>query len=147
MSQPKLASLVPQGTPPTGEVLHISSFGIVRRGTVILLTKKLKPERHAGKWTLPASVINYGEDPAEAMRRIVLSYLGKEPAGVRLIDLQSYGIDHWDLCCVYEVRLPELGVLSTDIEKVEYFDVESMPLELVEGHREVLQTLLDRNLL
>jgi ADP-ribose pyrophosphatase YjhB (NUDIX family) len=147
MSQPKRASLIPQGTPPTGEVLHISSFGIVRRGNAILLLKKLRPERHAGKWTLPASVINYGEDPAEAMKRIVVMLLGKEPTGLKLIDLQSYGTEHWDLCCVYDVQLPEVGTLSSDVEKVEYFDISSLPPELVEGHLEVLQLLIDRKLL
>jgi len=127
--------------------MHLSSFGIVRRGGSILLMKKLRPERHAGKWTLPASVINYGEDPAEAMKRIVLSYLGKEPTGLKLIDLQSYGVEHWDLCCVYDVQLPEVGVLSKDVEKVEYFAVSTLPQELVEGHREVIQTLVEHMLL
>jgi ADP-ribose pyrophosphatase YjhB (NUDIX family) len=150
MSQPKLASLIPQtappGTPPTGEVMHISSFGIVRRGNAILLMKKLRPERHAGRWTLPASVINYGEDPAEAMKRIVASNLGKEPTGLKLIDLQSYGVEHWDLCCVYDVQLLDVGTLSKDVEKVEYFDASNLPRELVDGHREVLQLLIDRKL-
>jgi ADP-ribose pyrophosphatase YjhB (NUDIX family) len=127
--------------------MHISSFGIARRGSSILLLKKLKPEFHAGKWALPASVINYAEDPAAAMKRITNNFLGKEPAAVKLIDVQSYGTEHWDLCFVYEIQMPELGEISKDVEKVEYFETSSLPPDIVEGHREVLQLLADRKLL
>jgi ADP-ribose pyrophosphatase YjhB (NUDIX family) len=127
--------------------MHISSFGIVRQGSSILLMKKLKPEFHAGKWALPASVINYGEDPAVAMKRIANNFLGKEPVNVKLIDVQSYGTEHWDLCFVYETQLPEPGEISKDVEKVGYFGTSSLPPDIVEGHREVLQTLADRKLL
>jgi len=147
MSQPKLASLIPQAPPPTGEVLHISSFGIVKRGDEILLAKMLKPEMYAGKWTLPARIINFGEDPEAAMRRIVATMLGSDPNSLRLIDLQSYGDRHWDLCCVYDVRVKESSRLSGDVEKVQYFGLEALPQELLEGHREVIQGLRNKKIL
>ncbi|MDG6954507.1 MAG: NUDIX domain-containing protein [Nitrososphaerota archaeon] len=70
-SVPKRARLVPQqdGTQPD-EVMHISSFVLVRKGVQVLLLRRQKPERMAGSWVLPSGVINYGEDPGQAALRM-----------------------------------------------------------------------------
>ena len=146
MSQTKLASLIPQAPPQTGEVLHISSFGIVRLGGKILLLKMFRPETYAGKWVLPARIINFGEDPSDAMARIASTMLGTAPRTSRLIDLQSYGDRHWDLCCVYEVGVDGSVKPSDAVEKFEYFDPASLPPELLDGHREVVQGLREKGL-
>ena len=142
----RMARLVPQpdSASPPQEVVHISAFAIIRkksdRGEKILLAKRLRPQFTAGKWTLPSSLIDYGEHPDEAMKRILEVQLGKKPEKVRLDQVQSYGDKHWDICFVYDVDLGSLGTLSQDIEKAEYFEVTDLPQELRQDHREVLET-------
>jgi ADP-ribose pyrophosphatase YjhB (NUDIX family) len=147
VSPPKLASLIPQAPPPTGEVLHISAFGIVKQGEKILLLKMHRPDAYAGKWVLPARIINFGENPSEAMGRITQATLGSDAKSLKLIDLQSYGDRHWDLCCVYDIQVSGRSEPSKDVEKVEYFEVDSLPAELLEDHREVIQGLRDKKIL
>ena len=77
MSSSKPARLIPQ---PEGssseELVHISSFALIRKGKQLLLVKRLKPEFTAGKWTFPAALISYGEHPDVAVKRIVKEMLG-----------------------------------------------------------------------
>ena len=51
--------------------MHISSFAITKRGKELLLVKRIRPEFTAGKWIFPSSLINYGEHPESAIKRIV----------------------------------------------------------------------------
>ncbi|MDA4122498.1 MAG: NUDIX domain-containing protein [Thaumarchaeota archaeon] len=146
MSQTKQARLVPQTGEPGEEVVHLSSFGIVKQGGKVLLMKMIRPERHAGKWALPALVINYGENPLQAISRVTQSSLGVAPKGVRILDVQSYGDKHWDICFVYKMELSGPEAHSQDVESVEYFDLAALPAGLLEGHREVLQSLIDSRL-
>src|ERR1700674_4660948 len=104
MSSPKSARLVPQPdcTQPE-EFTHISSFAFIRRGTQLLLVRRAKPERLAGKWCIPSALLFYGEDPATGVRRVVGEQLGVTATAAKLLDVQSYGDKHWDVCFVYEV--------------------------------------------
>jgi ADP-ribose pyrophosphatase YjhB (NUDIX family) len=142
MSSTKMARLVPQpqGQQPE-EMMHISSFAIVKKGKELLLIKRLRPEFTAGKWTFPSALINFGEHPESAMKRIIREQLGAEARNVKLVDVQSYGDKHWDLCFVYEVSIDGVGKVSQDIEKAEYFDRGKLPPEFRVDHAEVLQTL------
>src|SRR5271169_2598724 len=94
------------------EVMHISSFAIAKKGNQLLLEKKLRPEFSAGKWVLPSAIINFGEHPESAVRRIVQEQVGAEAKNVKLLDIQSYGDKHWDLCFVYEVSIDDVGYVS-----------------------------------
>jgi ADP-ribose pyrophosphatase YjhB (NUDIX family) len=123
------------------EVVHISSFGIIKRGNELLLVKKIRPEFTAGKWVFPSSIINFGEHPKSAIKRIVREQLGVEPKNARLLDVQSYGDKHWDICFVYDVSLESVGKLSQDIERAEYFDRAKLPPEFRSDNMEVLQSL------
>ena len=70
----KAARLIPQiQGQQSDEVMHVSSFGIVKRGdsNELLLVKKIRPESSAGKWLLPSAIINFGESPEAAMKRII----------------------------------------------------------------------------
>jgi len=148
MSSPKGARLIPQVPGPTPEeVVHISSFALIRKGQQILLAKRLRPEFTAGKWTIPSAIISYGEHPEDAVRRITKELLGSDPTGVRLLDFQSYGGKHWDLCFVYDVSIAGLGSLSPDVERAEYFDIVRMPPEFRGDHNEVLQGLMEKRVL
>ena len=145
MSSPKSAKLVPQpdGTQPE-EVTHISSFVLARKGTQLLVVRRVKPERMAGSWCLPSAVINYGEDPGAAALRIVREQLGAAATALKLIDVQSFGDKHWDICFVFQVDIPSVGKLGGDFDKADYFDLAKLPPELREGHREVLDMAKSR---
>ncbi len=142
MSSAKMARLVPQpqGQQPE-EMMHISSFAIVKQGNKLLLAKRIRPEFTANKWTLPSALISFGEHPESAMKRIIKEQLGAEPRNTKLVDVQSYGDKHWDMCFVYEVSIDGVGKISQDIEKAEYFERGKLPPEFRADHAEVLQTL------
>jgi ADP-ribose pyrophosphatase YjhB (NUDIX family) len=146
MSSSKAARLVPQpdGT-QSEEVTHISSFAFIRRGTQVLLLKRARPERWAGKWCIPAALLAYGEDPAAGVRRVVSEQLGSTATVTRLLDVQSFGDKHWDLCFVYEVEVFGPSKLGQDFEKAGYFDLAKLPPELRDDHREVLELAKSRN--
>ena len=148
MSSPKSARLVPQpdGAQPE-EMTHISSFALIRRGTQVLLVKRTKPERWAGKWCIPSAILLYGEDPASGAKRIVQEQLGSSATVTALIDVQSYGDKHWDLCFVYEVEMPGPGRLGQDFDKAGYFEVAKLPPEFRDDHREVLELARSRKIL
>jgi ADP-ribose pyrophosphatase YjhB (NUDIX family) len=139
MSTAKTARLVPQadGTQPE-EVMHISSFVLVRKGAELLLVRRVKPERWVGKWCLPSSIINFGEDPGAAALRIVRDQLGASATVLKLLDVQSYGEKHWDMCFVFHADIPGVRKLGGDFDKADYFDLARLPPELREDHREVL---------
>lgn len=143
MSAPKLARLIPQpsGGGPFDEMVHISSFAIVKKGGKLLLEKRLKPEYSTGKWVIPGAVINYGEDPLAGVKRIVREQLGTDAKKAELIDVESYGDKHWDICFVYKVEIQNVGTLSQDVEKTDYFELRSLPPELRDDHKEIIDTL------
>jgi ADP-ribose pyrophosphatase YjhB (NUDIX family) len=140
MSSPKVARLVPQpdGTQPE-EFAHISSFALVQKGGKLLLIRRLRPERWAGKWCIPGALLLYGEDPEAGARRVVKEQLGADATGVKLLDVQSYGDKHWDICFVYRVETPEIGKLGQDFDKTEYFEFASLPAETRDDHKEVIE--------
>jgi hypothetical protein len=142
MSSQKTARLTPQVQgQQSEEIVHISAFAIIKRGNELLLAKKLRPEFTAGKWVFPSAIINFGEDPGLAIKRIVRDQLGADSKNVRLLDVQSYGDKHWDICFVYDVSIDGIGSLSQDIERAEYFDRGKLPPEFRSDHMEVLQAL------
>ncbi|MDG6914844.1 MAG: NUDIX domain-containing protein [Nitrososphaerota archaeon] len=148
MSSTKRASLIPQaeGTQPE-EVLHISSFVLVKKGGQVLLLKRVKPERLKGSWCLPGAVINYGEDPGAAALRILKEQPGEAATSLKLLDVQSYGDKHWDLCFVFEADAPEPVKLGEEFDAAQYFDLSNLPPELREGHKEVLDMSRSRRII
>lgn len=142
MSSARIARLTPYAqNQQVDEVVHVSSFAIIKNGSKVLLVKRLGPEFTAGKWTIPSSLINIGEHPEQAIKRIVREQVGAETRNVKFLDIQSYGDKHWDLCFVYECTIDSVGKLSQDIERAEYFDKGKLPQEFRGDHMEVLQTL------
>ena len=113
-----------------------------RKGRIeILLVKKNRPDYTAGKWVFPSAIINFGEDPKLAMERIIKEQLGTAPSSVKLLDVQSYGGNHWDLCFVYEVTIDRVGKLSADLDMAAYFGRKKLPPEFRSDHLEVLDGL------
>jgi ADP-ribose pyrophosphatase YjhB (NUDIX family) len=146
VSQPRVTRLIPQPAVggPFEEFLHMSSFAIINKGNKLLLEKRLRPEFSAGKWVIPAAVINYGEDPSAAVKRVVKEQLGTDAKEAELIDVESYDDKHWDICFVYKVEIPNVGTLSPDVEKTDYFELLDLPPELRDDHKEVIDTLKAR---
>ena len=146
MSAPRVARLIPQ--PAVGgtfeEFVHISSFAIIKKGSKLILEKRLRPEFSAGKWVIPAAVISYGEDPLAAVKRVVKEQLGTDAREAELIGVESYGDKHWDICFVYKVEIPNVGTLSQDVEKTDYFELLNLPPELRDDHKEVIDILKAR---
>jgi ADP-ribose pyrophosphatase YjhB (NUDIX family) len=146
MSSSRMARLVPQSEGSTPEdVVHISSFALVRKGGQLLLIKRLRPERAAG-WCIPGTLLLYGEDPAETARRTLKDQVGATATGVKLLDVFSFGDKHWDICFVYEAEIPEAGKLGQDFEKADYFDLANLPPDTRADHREVLDVVRSKNL-
>ncbi len=141
----KSARLVPQpdGTQPE-EMTHISTFVFIKKGGKVLLLRRVRPERLAGKWTVPAALLFYGEDPATAARRLVTEQVGAAASSVKLLDIQSFGDKHWDLCFVYEAEVPSVGSLGQDFDKADYFDPRGTPAETREDHQEVIAVARSR---
>lgn len=142
-STQKQARLTPQAQgQQSEEIVHISSFAIIRNeNDQILLVKRIRPEFTAGKWVFPSAIINFGEHPESAVKRIVREQIGADTKNVGLLQVQSYGDKHWDICFVYDVPIVGIGKLSPDIERAEYFRRESLPPEFRSDHMEVLQSL------
>jgi ADP-ribose pyrophosphatase YjhB (NUDIX family) len=128
-------------------VAHISSFAIIEDANKeMLLVKRLRPEFSAGKWLLPSAIINFGEPPEGAIKRIVKEQVGADAKEVRLLDVQSWGDKHWDICFVYGVSIGDVGKLSPDVEKAEYFDRRKLPPEFRSDHMEVLESFESRSM-
>jgi ADP-ribose pyrophosphatase YjhB (NUDIX family) len=141
LSSAKLARLVPQpeGSTPE-EMVHLSSFVFLTDGAgKLLLMKRARPERWAGKWCLPGSVLFYGEDPAVGAGRVVKEQLGATATEMKLLGVDSYGDKHWDICFVFHAQIQGIGQLGADFEKAEYFDLAALPPELRDDHREVIE--------
>ncbi len=145
MSSLKTARLVPQpdGTQPE-EFTHISSFALVKRREQLLLVRRARPERWAGKWCIPGALLLYGEDPAAATRRVVREQLGANATEVKLLDVQSFGDKHWDICFIYRAESPEIGKLGQDFDKAEYFETARLPADLRDDHKEVIELARSR---
>ena len=76
--------------------------------------------------------------PGAAALRIVREQLGATATALRLLDVQSYGDKHWDMCFLFHADIPGVGKLGGDFDKAEYFDLAALPAELREDHREVI---------
>jgi len=111
---------------------------LATKGKQVLLIRRSRPEQTAGSWVLPSAVINWGEDPGSAALRIIQEQLGVMPTAMKLLDVQSFGDKHWDICFVFQCEVPAVGKLADGISKVEWFDLAKLPPELREGHKEVL---------
>ena len=81
----------------------------------------------------------YGEDPAAGAQRAVKEQLGADATAAKLLDVQSYGDKHWDICFIYRTETSEIGKLGQDFDKAEYFEIASLPAEMRDDHREVIE--------
>ena len=91
----------------------IRVVGIVRRGEDILLLKRTQGRVEAGpSWELPTGKINFGEQPEEAMTRVIDENLGVAASGVKLRDAITFvalseSSRLYNLYIIYDVEIPE----------------------------------------
>ncbi len=103
------------------------------------LIRRTRPERWAGKWVIPGAVLLFEEDPSSAARRVVAEQLGAAATSVKLLDVQSYGDKHRDLCFVHEVELDRIGDLVQDFDKAEFFELDGTLPQVRDDHLEVIK--------
>lgn len=92
-------------------------------------------------------MLNFGEDPKEAAKRILRSQVeGAENIQPRFLEIQSYLGSHWDICFVYECDA--LGSdLRTKQPYVEnsFYSLAALPSdEIAEDHLEVIDGLQNK---
>ena len=92
---------------------RIRVIGIVRTAEGVLLLKRLSGRaEEPSVWELPTGKIRFGEQPEEAMSRVIYEYLGLEVKEVKLNDVITFaGLSGasqlFNLYVIYEVQLAE----------------------------------------
>ncbi len=137
----------------TDSSLHISAFLLVKRGNGSILLLKAGNSHpvsfRRGKLLLPATMLNFGEDPEEAVRRILRDQIvhaeGLQP---KFLEIQSYLGGHWDICFVYESAASDsktdLGPKQPYIESA-FYSISSLPTtEIALDHLEVIDGLQNK---
>ena len=70
---------------------RIRVVGIVRKGEEVLLLKRAGGRAEiTARYELPTGKINFGEQPEEAMARIIYDYLGERAESIRLLDVITF---------------------------------------------------------
>jgi ribonuclease HI/probable phosphoglycerate mutase len=128
--------------------------GIIRRGKEVLLLKRAggRAETDAG-YELPTGKIYYGEQPEEAMTRIMYDYVGGKTETVKLLDVIAFvdlkGLSgQANLYIIYEVGLEgDLAKLKTErydsykwiaegeIDSIQLNEASTLVLEMVAGRQ------------
>jgi hypothetical protein len=132
------------------ESLHISAFAIIGDGKGSILLLKAG-DRHPlsfrrGKLLLPAAMLNFGERPFAAVKRVVQAQLvGGGALEPKFRQLQSYLGSHWDLCIVYDF---EAGTEAAQLRANDpfvgaaFYSLGSLPRDLIASdHLEVIDGL------
>jgi ADP-ribose pyrophosphatase YjhB (NUDIX family) len=137
--------------------LHLSSFVIAKKkGTSdndysILLLKA--GEKHPlsfrrGRLILPSTILEYGEKPRDAARRVLDFEISRPDLfqALQFLNMQTYYGAHWDIVFLYETWLQE------EINQVEvkapfvsasFYPMNDLPRkEISEDHLEVLDEML-----
>jgi ribonuclease HI/ADP-ribose pyrophosphatase YjhB (NUDIX family) len=89
---------------------------IWRGGEVLLLKRAMGRAEEMAHYELPTGKINFGEQPEEAMARVVWENVGVRPSGVRLVDVITFtdlrgASEEGNLYIVYRV-----GIESDDVK-------------------------------
>ena len=126
---------------------RIRVVGIVGRNEEFLLLKRVRGRiEEAPSWELPTGKIRFGEQPEEAMGRMMYEYLGVQVDSVKLKDVITFtGIagasQQANLYVVYEIRLkPEARLVASERYSAYKFvkNVEMTGMKLDEATVQVL---------
>lgn len=92
---------------------RIRVVGIIRKGEEILMLKRNLGRMESGPiWELPTGKIQFGEQPEEAMTRVVYEYLGVKVVNLKLLDVITFvalsGVNRLsNLYIVFELSVAE----------------------------------------
>jgi hypothetical protein len=170
MSSRRRKALFDERNVPPGGVC-LSSFVLVRNGGMVLVGKMAKPEVWvdrffvgekfapeyvaSGKYLLPARHLAWYESPLEAAEGILRDQvrLRTPRKAIHLVEVQSHvrgdvnnmeQPPHWDICFVYEVRVPARAIRR--LKAPPWFkDLRFVPLsslsvdDFARGHGDILQ--------
>jgi hypothetical protein len=135
----------------SNESLHISDFVLVKKDSDSILFlragEKYPVSFKRGKLLLPAAILNYGENPREAAKRVLSEQLEhSEYLQPKFLAMQSYVGAHWDICLVFECQVEndkrELS-FREPYAHASYHPLTSLPRrEIAEDHLEVIDGLL-----
>lgn len=106
-------------------------------GQVLLLEHVLRP---ASGWGIPGGFIDFGEQPGAALRREIA-----EETGIGLADVSLYRVrtlkGHVEI--LFTARcVGEPAVLSREIIRLGWFDVDDVPVEMNAGQQALIRKVL-----
>jgi hypothetical protein len=131
------------------ENLHISAFVLVKLDPDSVLLLKAGDAHplsfRRGKLLLPATILQFGEKPADAAQRAVDAQLsGMEGVGHKFVDFQSFMGSHWDIVTVFEFDPPANSKIVAKPPYVDaaFYKLSSLPrASMAEDHLEVIDGL------
>lgn len=131
------------------ENLHISAFDIVKSGPDSILLVRATDSHpltfRRGKLMLPATILRYGEKPADAAQRAIDSQLsGIDRVTHKFADLQSFMGSHWDIVIVFQFDLPPGSKVTAKppYSDAAFYQMSSLPRDAIaEDHLEVIDGL------
>lgn len=170
MSSRRRKALFDERNAPPGGVC-LSSFVLVRSGGAILVGRMTKPEiwvdrffvgekfapeyAASGKYLLPARHLAWYESPLEAAEGVLRDQVGLRipKKTIRLVEVQSHvrgdvnNVEqppHWDICFVYEVKVPAkiVHALKTPswFKDLRFIPLSSLSVDdFTRGHGDILQ--------
>lgn len=109
---------------------RIRVIGVVKNGEEVLFLRKAQGRAEvATAYELPTGKINFGEQPEEAMTRLVYDYLGTRADSVKLLDAVTFmelagASELANLFIVYDIGLTPDSVKITTEKFIEYRWVE-----------------------
>ena len=133
----------------SNENLHISAFVLVKPdpNSVLLLkaTDAHPLSFRRGKLMLPATILQFGENPADAAQRAVSAQLsGMEGVGHKFVDFQSFMGSHWDIVTVFEFDPSATAkiVAKSPYADAAFYKLNALPrASMAEDHLEVIDGL------
>jgi 8-oxo-dGTP pyrophosphatase MutT (NUDIX family) len=111
---------------------------IIFDGAKVLLTQRADN----GLWCLPGGIVVFGETVQQALVRELEEEIGVRPAGIRLTGIYSSNniivtrtAKRCSIILAFECGISgQVPGLSGEVRAVEFFDLDSLPTELVENH-------------
>jgi ADP-ribose pyrophosphatase YjhB (NUDIX family) len=137
--------------------LHISAFLVAKKketseGDYSILFLRAG-DKHSlsfrrGRLVLPSTMLNYGEKPREAVKRILAEQFEHSDSlqDLQFLGMQSYYGAHWDLVFLYGMLMKngaqDLSAKDPYVD-VAFYSVNNLPRsEISEDHLEVLDEML-----
>ncbi len=131
------------------ENLHISAFVLVKPDPDSVLLVRATDAHplgfRRGMLLLPATILRFGEKPADAAQRAVDTQLsGMEGVSHRFVDFQSFMGSHWDIVTVFEFDPPPTAKINAKppFADAAFYKLSSLPrASIAEDHLEVIDGL------